>query len=64
MSAVAALAEIDSVDARFSSHPWQITAQGYGAANLTYKLRNILHGVLKKVGDAKEMDRFRYQVFG
>ena len=64
MSVAAALAATDSVDARFSSHPWQITALGYGAANLTYKLRNILHGVLKKVGDAKEMDRFRYQVLG
>ena len=48
----------------FSSFTWQLTVFGHGAASLTYKYRNLLHGICLKCSDDQEVDSYRESVVG
>jgi hypothetical protein len=46
----------------YSSSSWQVSTFGYGASNLAFKFRNMLHGVLLKCETDKDLDEFRNSV--
>ena len=48
----------------FSSFTWQLTVFGYGAGSLTYKYRNLLHGICLKCSNDQEVDSYRESVVG
>ena len=47
---------------KYASHSWQVTTCGYGASNLAFKFRNLVHGVLLKSGTQADLDSFRNSV--
>ena len=49
---------------RTSSFAWQLTVLGYGAGNIVYKYRNLLHGMLLRCGNEKELLAYRLSVIG
>ena len=46
----------------WSTHAWQCTVLGHGAANLGFKFRNVLHSMLLICGDEEQLRRFRLSV--
>jgi len=46
----------------WSTHAWQCTVLGHGAANLGFKFRNVLHSMLLVCGDEEQLRRFRLSV--
>ena len=49
---------------QFSTFAWQLSVLGYGASNLAYKFRNIVHTMLLKCKDEEAVRAFRYSVVG
>ena len=45
-------------------HAWQLTVLGYGAGNMWFKYRNLLHGMLLRCGDEKALLDYRLSVVG
>lgn len=47
-----------------SSFAWQLSVLGHGAANIVYKFRNLLHGMLLRTSNDQELAAYRYSVIG
>ena len=43
---------------------WQLTVLGYGAGNILYKYRNLLHGMVLRCGNEKTLLDYRLSVVG
>ena len=46
------------------SFAWQLTVLGYGAGNILYKYRNLLHGMVLRCGNEKTLLDYRLSVVG
>ena len=49
---------------KFLSFAWQLTVLGYGAGNILYKYRNLLHGMILRCGNEKALLEYRLSVIG
>ena len=49
---------------KLRSFAWQLTVLGYGAGNIQYKYRNLLHGMLLRCEDEKALLDYRLSVVG
>ena len=48
----------------FENHAWPITVLGYGASNMAFKVRNIVHAAVIQCEGEAEWQRFRKSVLG
>ena len=49
---------------KLRSFAWQLTVLGYGAGNILYKYRNLLHGMVLRCGNEKALLDYRLSVVG
>ena len=52
------------VQERWRTFLWPLTSLGYGAANLTYKLRNVIHCMMLQSNSSAAFDKLRGSVYG
>ena len=52
------------VGTSFENHAWQCTVLGYGASNVAYKARNIVHTALLQCDGEEEWQDFRRSIIG
>jgi hypothetical protein len=54
----------DSMKLPTCSFAWQLSVLGHGAANIIFKFRNLLHGMLLRTSNNEELTAYRLSVVG